>query len=79
MYTNLEEVLCNACCDYFGSDVIIDTPFSSCQVPQVYFSLKFNESIPIFDALGGVLLDAQEFHQNLKSFPLAKAIQRFVQ
>jgi hypothetical protein len=50
------------------------TPF--CQVPQVYFSLKFNENTPIFDALGGVLLDAQEFHQ--KTFPLAKSIQRCV-
>jgi hypothetical protein len=44
------------------------------QVPQVYFSLKFSENIPIFEALGGVLMDAQEFHQ--KSFPLAKPIQR---
>ena len=50
------------------------TPF--CQVPQVYFSLKFNENTQIFDALGGVLLDAQEFHQ--KTFPLAKSIQRCV-
>ena len=56
-------------------DNLTVTPF--CQVPQVYFSLKFNENTPIFDALGGVLLDAQEFHQ--KSFPLAKSIQRCVQ
>ena len=46
------------------------------QVSQVHFSLKFSENTPIFDALGGVLLDAQEFHQ--KSFPLAKPIQRWV-
>ena len=45
-----------------------------CLVSQVHFSLKFSENTPIFDALGGVLLDAQEFHQ--KSFPLAKPIQR---
>ena len=46
-------------------------------MPQVHFSLKFSENTPIFDALGGVLVDAQEFHQ--KSFPLAKSIQRCVQ
>ena len=47
-----------------------------CQVPQVYFSLKFDETRMIYDALGEILADAQEFHQ--KSFPLAKPIQRFV-
>jgi hypothetical protein len=46
------------------------------QVPQVYFSLKFDESTPIYNALGNVLVDTQEFHR--KSFPLAKPIQRFV-
>jgi hypothetical protein len=46
------------------------------QVPQVYFSLKFDESTPIYNALGDVLVDAQEFHR--KSFPLAKPIQRFI-
>ena len=57
----------------FSFDIL--TPF--CQVPQVHFSLKFSENTPIFDALGSVLVDAQEFHQ--KSFPLAKSIQRCVQ
>jgi hypothetical protein len=38
--------------------------------------LKFDESTPIYNALGDVLVNAQEFHQ--KSFPLAKPIQRFV-
>ena len=46
------------------------------QVPQVYFSLKFDETTMIYDALGDVLVDAQAFHQ--KSFPLAQPIQRFV-
>jgi hypothetical protein len=43
------------------------------QVPEVHFSLKFEETMPIFDALGSVLLDAQEYHR--KGFPLAKPIQ----
>jgi hypothetical protein len=46
------------------------------QVPQVYFSSKFDETTQIYDALGDILVDAQEFHR--KSFPLAKLIQRFV-
>jgi hypothetical protein len=44
------------------------------QVPQVYFSLKFDETRLIYEALGEILVDAQEFHK--KSFPLAKPIQR---
>jgi len=44
------------------------------KVPQVYFSLRFDETRMIYDALGEILVDAQEFHQ--KSFPLAKPIQR---
>ena len=47
-----------------------------CQIPQVYFLLKFDETTPIYNALGDILVDAQEFHR--KSFPLAKPIQRFV-
>jgi len=45
-----------------------------CQVPQVYFSLKFEETAMIYDALGDILVEAQAFHR--KSFPLAKQIQR---
>ena len=45
-------------------------------VSQVYFSLKFDETRIIYNALGKILADAQEFHQ--KSFPLIKLIQRFV-
>jgi hypothetical protein len=45
-------------------------------VPQVHFSLKFEEKMSTFDALGLVLLDAQEYH--CKVFPLAKPIQRLV-
>jgi hypothetical protein len=37
---------------------------------------KFDETTPIYNALGDILVDAQAFHQ--KSFPLAKPIQRFV-
>ena len=47
-----------------------------CQIPQVYFSLKFDDTTMIYDALGDILVDAQAFHQ--KSFPIAKPIQRFV-
>lgn len=46
------------------------------QVQQVYFSLKFDETMMIYDALGDVLVDAHAFHQ--KSFPLAQPIQRYV-
>jgi hypothetical protein len=45
-------------------------------VPQVHFSLKFEEKMSMFDALGLVLLDAQEYHR--KGFPLANPIQRCV-
>jgi hypothetical protein len=47
------------------------------QVPQINLSARIDENTLIFDALGRVLLDAQEFHQ--KSFPMAKSIQRCVQ
>jgi len=44
------------------------------QVPQVFFSIKFDETRMIYDALSKILEDAQEFYW--KSFPLMKAIQR---
>jgi len=47
-----------------------------CQIPQVYFSLKFDDTMMIYDALGDILVDAQAFHR--KSFPIAKPLQRFM-
>ena len=32
------------------------------KVPQVHFCMKFDEKMSTFDALGSVLLDAQEYH-----------------
>jgi hypothetical protein len=38
--------------------------------------MKFDESVPIYDALGTILSDAQEFHRKIS--PLARPITRFV-
>ena len=46
------------------------------QIPQVFLLLKFDKSTAIYNTLGDILVDGQEFHW--KSFPLAKPIQRFV-
>lgn len=45
------------------------------KVLQVYFSQRFTDSYPVYDALGEIITEAREHHQ--KAFPLSQPITRF--